>query len=166
MGGFVLYKDGRPTKVLIRSFPDILHYRNILSKINISKEEILDHSKNDPISKALAVLQTTWFVIQCIVRWAKGLPVTEIELATLAFAVLNGFMYFFWWDKPFNVGLPLPVHMLEDDSGMSLLISFTIEMMTSYAIQSLSGTLLQFSVTSSCICCLWDTHVVSSQNRY
>ncbi|KAF8803226.1 hypothetical protein BYT27DRAFT_7195811, partial [Phlegmacium glaucopus] len=146
MGGFVLYKDGKPTNVLVRSFPDILHYRSILSKIHISKEEILDHSKNDPLSKGLALLQTTWFVIQCIVRWAKGLVVTEMELATLAFAVLNGFMYFFWWDKPFNVELPLPVHVLEDESVI------------------VGNLTTPFSYVVLYFFRLWDTHVISSQN--
>ena len=126
MGGFVLYENGSPPRVLVKSFPDIEKYRSIISKIRISKEEILDRSKNDPFSKAITVLQTTWFIIHCIVRWAKGLVVTEGELATLAFAVLNGFIYFFWWHKPFNVNLPLPLHVLEDGSGRRLLSSFAI----------------------------------------
>ena len=37
---------------------------------------------------------------------------TELELATLAFAALNGFMYFFWWNKPLDVRTTVPVYRL------------------------------------------------------
>lgn len=37
-----------------------------------TKEDIKDRSKGDELSKALVVGQTTWFVVQCISRWALG----------------------------------------------------------------------------------------------
>lgn len=66
-------------------------------------EEIEDKSKGDGLSKALVVAQTGWFIAQCISRWATGLAVTELELVTLAFAALNGVIYFLWWNKPLDV---------------------------------------------------------------
>jgi len=42
-------------------------------------------------------------VIQCIARGVRGLPITELELATIAFAGLNFVIYVLWWDKPLNV---------------------------------------------------------------
>jgi len=65
--------------------------------------EIQDKSKGDFISKAVVILQTSWFVLQCIARGAQGLSITELELATIAFAVLNFMIYLLWWDKPLNV---------------------------------------------------------------
>ncbi|KAF8644069.1 hypothetical protein AX16_008703 [Volvariella volvacea WC 439] len=76
--------------------PNILHA--------IRKKEINDHRKGDVLAKAIVVLQTSWFVVQCIARHAEGLVVTEIELVTLAFAALNAVTYMFWLDKPLNVG--------------------------------------------------------------
>ncbi|KAI9507953.1 hypothetical protein F5148DRAFT_1200841 [Russula earlei] len=61
-------------------------------------------SKGSVISKGLVILQTGWFVTQCIARGAQGLPITEIELVTVAFATLNLVMYLLWWNKPLNVG--------------------------------------------------------------
>ena len=56
-------------------------------------------SRADASSKSLAVLQTT----QCLARGVYGLAVTELEVATLAFAALNGVLYFLWRDKPLGV---------------------------------------------------------------
>jgi len=65
--------------------------------------EIQDKSKGDFISKAVVILQTSWFVMQCIARGVKGVPITELELVTVAFAGLNFVIYLLWWDKPLNV---------------------------------------------------------------
>ena len=46
----------------------------------ITEEEIEDRSKADGLAKGIAVLQTTWFIAQCISRTAQGLIITEIEL--------------------------------------------------------------------------------------
>jgi len=69
----------------------------------ISKMEIEDKSKDDFISKAVVILQISWFVVQCIARGVQRLPITELELATVAFAGLNFVIYVLWWDKPLNV---------------------------------------------------------------
>jgi len=41
--------------------------------------------------------------MQCIARGVQGLPITELELVTVAFATLNLVIYTLWWDKPLNV---------------------------------------------------------------
>ncbi|KAI9459826.1 hypothetical protein F5148DRAFT_961686, partial [Russula earlei] len=50
--------------------------------------------------KSLVVLQTGWFVTQCIARGAQDPSITELELVTVAFASLNFVMCLLWWDKP------------------------------------------------------------------
>lgn len=54
--------------------------------------------------------QTLWFVIQCIARGTQRLPLTELEVVTLAYAMLNFFIYGFWWDKPRNVECPIRLY--------------------------------------------------------
>ncbi|KAF8658899.1 hypothetical protein AX16_001943 [Volvariella volvacea WC 439] len=73
----------------------------------IPEKEIKDHGKGDLLAKAIVVIQTTWFVAQCIARHTQGLILTEIELVTLAFATLNVITYGLWWDKPLNVEYPI-----------------------------------------------------------
>ena len=70
---------------------------------DITQKEIKDRSKGDVLSKSLVILQTGWFVVQCIARAIEHLPVTELELVTVAFATLNFVTYVFWWNKPLNV---------------------------------------------------------------
>ena len=70
---------------------------------SITEEEIEDRSNADSLAKGIAVLQTTWFIAQCISRTMQGLITTEVELITVAFAALNGVLYFLWWNKPLDV---------------------------------------------------------------
>ncbi|KIM28243.1 hypothetical protein M408DRAFT_70043 [Serendipita vermifera MAFF 305830] len=69
--------------------------------------ELKDRGKSDALTKIIVLVQTLWFVIQCITRRTQHLPLTELEVVTLAYAVLNLFIYMFWWDKPMNVECPI-----------------------------------------------------------
>ncbi|TFK66608.1 hypothetical protein BDN72DRAFT_880207 [Pluteus cervinus] len=75
------------------------------------KKQVQDRSKGDFLSKGLVALQTSWFVLECIARFQKHLPITELEVVTLAFAVLNIITYGFWWDKPLNVNCQVQIHI-------------------------------------------------------
>ncbi|KAF8179901.1 hypothetical protein BJ912DRAFT_1062700 [Pholiota molesta] len=116
MGGFMLSKGGRPIQTLsanntARVDKEATIKWNIENGIIdpplITQEDIKDRSKGDTISKTLIILQTTWFIVQCIARWTNRLPVTELEVVTLGFAMLNGITYALWWHKPQNVGRPV-----------------------------------------------------------
>ncbi|KAF9470555.1 hypothetical protein BDN70DRAFT_998899 [Pholiota conissans] len=116
MGGFMLSEDGRPIHILIDGSYhstskelQLIHNikEGIVSPIRITEEDIQDRSKGDIISKTIIILQTTWFIVQCIARWSQHFPVTELEIVTLGFAMLNGITYALWWNKPQNVGRPV-----------------------------------------------------------
>ena len=68
-----------------------------------TKAEIEDKGKSDWLAKSLILLQTSWFVIQCIARGIEHLPLTHLEIITLAYAAMNFVIYIFWWYKPHNV---------------------------------------------------------------
>jgi len=69
----------------------------------VTEEDIRDRSKSDAFTKAFAFIQCAWLVTQCITRAAIGLPLTALELMTLAFIVAALVMYGLWWHKPFDV---------------------------------------------------------------
>jgi len=103
MGGFMIYEGNRPIRVLL---PNELQSYSLTGKGDfprISKAEIKDKSKGDFISKAVVILQTGWFVIQCIARPFQGLQITQLELVTVAFATINFFIYVIWFEKPLDV---------------------------------------------------------------
>ena len=121
MGGFHLFEhsseeasnDGRcipqeddnPLHPLGES--DLLHYAE--SIVMPTKAEIMDKGMSDWLAKSLVLLQTSWFVMQCIARAIEHLPVTHLEIVTLAYAAMNFVIYIFWWKKPLNVNRPVRV---------------------------------------------------------
>jgi len=132
MGGFMEYEGNRPIRVL---YPSQLGSYSLTGNGDfprISKAEIQDRSKSDAISKAFVVLQTGWFITQCIARGVQGLPITELELATVAFAALNFVMYLLWWEKPLNVQRGVRVYKkraaeeVMDDGDVEATIGFWV----------------------------------------
>ena len=113
MGGFMLFEGDNPKDVLTpKRFSELLTAKTIEFP-NVTVEEIEDRSKADGFSKTIALGQTLWFVAQCIARRAQHLDLTPVELLTLSLAVLNGVMYFLWWNKPMDVRCPIRVYLLD-----------------------------------------------------
>ncbi|TFK60388.1 hypothetical protein BDN72DRAFT_965704 [Pluteus cervinus] len=82
-------------------------------ELQLTKEDIDDKSKGDILSKTLVAFQTTWFVFECITRLHQKLPLIELEVVTLAFAILNVITYALWWYKPLNVLRPIYLRIRE-----------------------------------------------------
>ena len=79
-----------------------------------TKAQIEDKGKSDWLAKSFVLLQTSWFVMQCIARAIKHLPVTHLEIVTLAYAAMNFVIYIFWWNKPLSVNQPVRVFRKSD----------------------------------------------------
>lgn len=116
MGGFTLHDQAGSARRILT--PPEFHELYTSGKIKcppITEEEIQDRSKGDFLSKSIALVQTSWFIAQYITRAVHGLAVTELEVATLAFAALSGVMYYLWWHKPLEVRCSVPVYLQEND---------------------------------------------------
>ncbi|KAI0059830.1 hypothetical protein BV25DRAFT_1993324 [Artomyces pyxidatus] len=107
MGGFHHYKDRRPQHPL--SPGDVVQLVKSGDLAPPTDEEIGNLSQTDVLSKTIAIFQTLWFVVQAIARGIEGLPITQLEIMTLAYTVITVAMYVAWWDKPQNVGGPVRV---------------------------------------------------------
>ena len=98
-------------------------YRSIKADIDFTsftvptEEEINDRGKSDWLAKSLVLLQTSWFVMQCIARAIEHLPITHLEIVTLAYAAMNFVIYIFWWNKPLNVSRPVRVFRKSEPSA-------------------------------------------------
>jgi len=116
MGGFTLHdQQGIPLRILEPIELESLSEAGKIEWPSITEAEIQDRSKGDHLSKGIVLIQTSWFIIQCVVRGAYRLEVTELEVTTLAFAVLTGVIYYMWWNKPVDVRCSVPVYLLKDD---------------------------------------------------
>ena len=82
-----------------------------------TEEEIKDRGKSDWLAKPLVLIQTSWFVTQCTARAIEHLPITHLEIVTLAYAAMNFVIYIFWWNKPLNVNRPVRVFRKSEQSA-------------------------------------------------
>lgn len=76
---------------------------NIVDLPETTSRELSDRSKADWVAKSIAFAQSVWFMFQVLARVSHGLPITTLELATVAFISCTALMYFFWWDKPMDL---------------------------------------------------------------
>ena len=103
MGGFVLQpKDSKAFPVNAKQ----IHYlvtRDYIPYPKITAKEVWDKSKQDGFQKTLTMLQTGWFVIQCLGRAIQQLPVTTLELTTFCFVFCTFASYHQWSNKPLDI---------------------------------------------------------------
>jgi hypothetical protein len=104
MGGFVSSDGHHP----IATEEQLDLHPEYLAAIRSTRvDDIEDKSKGDLLSKGLVLLQGLWFAIQCLARFLQHLPLTELEVATLAFQFVNLAIWFLWLHKPLDVQQPI-----------------------------------------------------------
>jgi hypothetical protein len=116
MGGFAIDTNDLEEDVYIPGSPrlhlgpaGVLEAARLSLIPDISLGYIKDKSKADSLAKALVVTQAGWLILQCIERTANKLPLTALELNTLAHAVCALFTYALWWNKPLDIEDPTKV---------------------------------------------------------
>lgn len=73
----------------------------------LSKEQIQDKSKADGLSKLFVCVQAGWFCTQTIARVAQSLPISLLELTTIAHVFCMFTIYLLWWNKPLDIREPV-----------------------------------------------------------
>lgn len=115
MGGFHQFDGDKPLVYLLPRDVVSLIAEGLLTPP--SEEEIKDRSKADSFSKLIVLVQTLWFVMQAIARHVEPLPITELEVATLAYTPPILGIYVCWWNKPLGVTQPIRVSKSVWDGG-------------------------------------------------
>lgn len=116
--GFVYFdRDGAPSAILLPA--DVLKHVKDGTLIPPSRAELKDRSKGDGISKAFAIIQTLWFVIQCSARRLEHLPMTQLEVMTLAYTAVTVAIFASWWHKPLNIACPIQVPTKVEEEGLT-----------------------------------------------
>lgn len=80
--------------------------RHPLKHLVLDEKDIYDKSKADWFLKSIAMVQITWLSLSISFRGIAGLPITQLEIATIAFAVTAVFAYIANWWKPKDVSRP------------------------------------------------------------
>ena len=73
-------------------------------QVRIDKKIIEDKNKADGVVRVFIVCQIVWYSIECIARLCQNLAVTLLEVATVGFILCSAGTYFFWFEKPMDVG--------------------------------------------------------------
>ena len=118
MGGFNIVdpedkdKDPREQGSKVLTFDDL---KRLLQDAKftfptLTGADIQDRSKGDALWKVVAILQSSWFITQCIARVPQQLALTELELITAALASLNAFTFAIWWHKPLGLQEPVKIY--------------------------------------------------------
>jgi hypothetical protein len=77
---------------------------------DLTKQMVINKSKMDYLAKGFLIVQGIWFLIQIISRWTAHLPVTFLELNTLAHTICALGLWGFWWrHKPKDVNEPVMI---------------------------------------------------------
>lgn len=113
MGGYHFYNKNGPRHPL--SPEDVLELVRRGHLVAPTTDELANQSKGDALSKGIAIVQTLWFIMQCIARRIEHLPVTNLEVMTLAYTVMTVAMYIVWWGKPLNISCAVRVPEEEVD---------------------------------------------------
>jgi hypothetical protein len=110
-GGFLLCaRDTIPFPVTAKQIYYLVH-KKYTQMPAITREEIWDKSKADKFAKTIAGLQAGWLVAQVIARALQQLPITLLELSTVALITCTGATFFFWFHKPLNVDTPTTLYL-------------------------------------------------------
>jgi hypothetical protein len=91
---------------------DILALResSVLTRLPyISPDELQDRSKSDSLVRTIAVGQILWVSIQILIRAARHLAISQLEIAVVAFASCAVAMYGLNWYKPKGVEVPITI---------------------------------------------------------
>lgn len=89
--------------------------KGLLSYDMISLEDIQDKSKSDLIGKALAVFQILYFLLELLVRPARKLPITLLELGVSGFVMCSVATYLFAMQKPKSVNTTVVMRVFGSD---------------------------------------------------
>jgi hypothetical protein len=115
MGGFVFDTSPQPisnytTRFVItpKGLKFIMEHMSELIP-DISEEDIGDKSKADSTGKALLAWQAFYFVVSCAIRSSQSLPLSLLEISTLAHAVCTILTYIVWWRKPVSIDVPTSI---------------------------------------------------------
>jgi len=119
MGGFAFTVDDDLTDDFKDFFPDgqtcvnctasgvqflMEHCPDLISDLSLT--DITDRAGSSSLGKTLLIVQVVWFCLNCASRLREHLPLSLLEVSTLAHGLCTLASYALWWSKPQNINAP------------------------------------------------------------
>jgi hypothetical protein len=96
------------------SFIELLS-KGTIAAPNITELEIDEKNKGNWFIKAIAAVQIIYLATQLLGRAIQHLAISTLELSALGMVVIATCLYFFWWNKPLDVRLPIVLEPNKSD---------------------------------------------------
>ena len=104
-----------PCHVVAMDIFTLRQSNHVMKLPHITEEEINDKSKSNSFVKAIAVTQIIWMVVQIIMRTSRGLAITQLEIAVMAFSVCAVILYILNWGKPKDIKTAFTLAIFPED---------------------------------------------------
>ncbi|KLO14055.1 hypothetical protein SCHPADRAFT_827044, partial [Schizopora paradoxa] len=112
MGGFAFtepieFSQGEPRRIIL-TVSGVMFFMKYEPDLipDLTLASITDRSKSSGLGKALLVTQVLWFCLNCASRFTEQLPLSLLELSTLAHSASTLSSYVMWWAKPLSIKEP------------------------------------------------------------
>lgn len=83
----------------------------LIRPCDLEPDEIEDRAKADASAKLFTVLQSSWVVVNILARAAYHLPISPIEITTVAYVVCAALSYGLWWYMPRDIQTRINIHL-------------------------------------------------------
>jgi hypothetical protein len=109
MGGFTAVPIGEPDAyaATLREPGLEIHVEEDPGSLAVDVAMIHDRSKADYLAKTVVCIQASYLLVEVVGRLAAGLPLTLLEINTVAHVLCALCMYAFWFSKPLDVSEPI-----------------------------------------------------------
>ncbi|KPI40349.1 uncharacterized protein AB675_7804 [Cyphellophora attinorum] len=117
MGGYQLVHITTEQKHALRMEPDcVVELLGHAQFKPLGLQEIEARSRASTLAKSLSAIQASWLAVQVAGRLGQGLPVTELEVNTIAHISCALLAWLYWLRKPYDVDSPQEIR-LDDTLG-------------------------------------------------
>ncbi|KAF7904417.1 hypothetical protein EAF00_001751 [Botryotinia globosa] len=110
-GGFVLKTSDHPDYFVLLNAKQLLQLvkseKVLLDSTENIEKTVKDRNKTDGVLLAITILQTTRFMVNFLTRLIEHLPVTGLEITTVAFILCALGTSVCWWYEPADVTTPI-----------------------------------------------------------
>lgn len=92
----------------------------VIKPSHLRTSDIQDRAKADSFAKGFTLLQAFWVTCNVIARRAYNMPITALEIATVAYISCAAATYVIWWNKPKDMVTPITIYLPYDRDDESL----------------------------------------------
>lgn len=92
----------------------------VIKPSHLRARDIQDRAKADSFAKGFTLLQAFWVTCNVIARRAYNMPITALEIATVAYISCAAATYIIWWNKPKDMVTPITIYLPYDRDSESL----------------------------------------------